>query len=171
MVSYIGNFKVKIIMHQQILPEFKTERLSLNHVQFILQTAIKREEEKLQCLLTNIERMEELAVARYSSKNTRGAILSMRKYHKLLEEYQLQTCIVPALRQLDDDITRDVVPLDQFDREFDNIMHIQVDDMVTFRRPLLKDNELLFELITGNFMQRSTENRQEKSLALTNPAA
>jgi hypothetical protein len=159
------------MVQQFELSQFTTEKTSLNHAHFILQSCIDKEESKLQSLRDNIDRMAELAVARFSSKNSRGAILSMRKYHKLLEMYQLQTCVVPALRQLDDDISRGVVSLDQFDRELENIVNFQADDMAPFRRPLLEDDALLSELVTGNFVQRPIDDRQEKSFSLANPAA
>jgi hypothetical protein len=140
--------------------------------QAILQEHIEREYEKQQSLELHLSRVSELAVARYQSKNTLGAIMSMRKYYKWLMEYERQTALITALQQLNLDISNEVLSNDSFLTALKSLLVLDHSDSTSTTS--MTDSMLLGELSTITFMKRVLRKRDQsliKSSSITNAAA
>jgi hypothetical protein len=173
--------------------EGKLESVSKAH--HVMQVHIHHEQATLECLQYNLDRVAQLAMARYQCKNNLGAIMSMRKYHKMLVEYERQTNLLLALQQLDHDLSHDVVPVDRYQIILTSILEkytpSSTDPLVdgpsssaAAAAAVPNDHVLLNELSSNDFMQclphqrRYCEQKKKShraatssSIIIANPAA
>jgi hypothetical protein len=143
-----------------------------SHAHHVIQGHIVQEHAKQQGIELNLSRVAELAVARYQSKNSLGAIMSMRKYCRLLLEYERQTMIVSALQQLDNDVSNQLLPVDCYMNELKSLLEHENTDSASSSSSL-SDNMLLGELSTSAFMKNALRKRDQstRATAIVNEAA
>jgi hypothetical protein len=137
----------------------------------VIQNHISQEYAKQQTIEANLSRVAELAVARHHSKNSLGAIMSMRKYHKLLVEYERQATLVSVLQRLDNDILNQLLSVDSYMNELNSLLEHENTDS-TSASLSISDNMLLNELSTTTFMKNALRKRdQSAQAAIVNAAA
>jgi hypothetical protein len=99
-----------------------------------------------------LDRLREMALARYSAKNYRGTLISIRKYEKRLMQYESQRWITSTLCRLDSDCTLGVVDMENCKDEIQNIFnHRAVENDESSYIYRLSDDDLLAAMKSEQF--------------------
>jgi hypothetical protein len=140
-----------VAVGMQVPLELNVEAVS--RAREVIQSHLIEEDERMNNISTHLHRTIELANARFQSSNKLGAIMSMRKYHKMLIDYECQAEFVSALIHLDNAIGSGVLRVDHYKKQLKSVFeqHTAAVQAREVRKSAISDKLILAQLRKCDF--------------------
>jgi hypothetical protein len=155
--NLVKNIK-KMVEQGLLVPLDLIKVETIDHAHQVICNHIDQIQSKTTMMGMNLNRLREMAMARFYGKNYKGAVMSMRNYYKLLIEYKTQNALITALTQLDHNVCHDVVHVDRYEKEMNQIIAFFATQTKAnqYHAQQYDDRALLHKLAKGEFVAAAT---------------